>query len=55
MYIFISLQVTNIYLYWIPLTNILAYMLTKYVDSDANSIIEQANNLNECKYNFKKI
>lgn len=48
-------NVTNPLLYWMPLSNVAALLLSQYVDSDSSDLIQSAERLEQYKYNCKGV
>ena len=53
-FIFFQHSVTNVALYWLPLSNLGGLLLALYIDYDLKSVSASVNNLNNAKYVFKK-
>ena len=45
--------VTNLFLFWLPLANITALVLSTYMDYDCKSMISQVEGLEDLKYACK--
>lgn len=54
-WIFFAHSVTNPIMYWLPLINIAGFLLVVYIDYDTKKTIEEVDNLEKMKYEYKKV
>ena len=54
-YVFVTEDVTNPWLFWLPSVNLLEVLLAIYIDRDAIALIKEAEEMRSRRYNYKKI